>query len=180
MAKKDLYYWALIPEEPHLSQLKKLKKSVAVEYNTQKALTSPPHITILPPKHLSEDMKEGLVSRLEEICEQTQPFEIQLRDYGRFKQSVLFIAVELNENLSAFYEKCRKVYDHYNLKIRHDEFHPHMTIAFKDIKPKQFQRAWDRLKDEPFRLRFPANDLYGLEHDGKKWNVKEVLPLKRT
>ena len=177
MANKELYFWAFIPEEPFLSQLQELKDATAQEYNSYKSLSSPPHITILPPKHLTPDLKEEIDNALRKVCRNWVPFEIELQDYGRFGQTVLFLNVKLSEKLSKYYDDCIEIYHKHDLKITHPSFHPHITLAFKDLEQKQFKRAWDKLKDETYRLRFPAKNLYCLHHNGRKWDVEGEIPL---
>lgn len=177
MSNKELYFWSLIPEEPELSQLQELKESTAKEYNSYKSLNSPPHITVLPPKHLTLAKRETINEGLEKVCNSWKPFEIELQGYGRFGTTVLFLNVILSQQLDKFYSDCKAIYDEHALKITHPNYHPHVTLAFKDLEPEQFKRAWDKLKDETYRLRFPAKHLYCLHHNGEKWEIEDEIPL---
>ena len=178
MADKEMYFWAIIPGEPHLDSLQRIKQQVSDEYKTYKALNSPPHITILPPIHLEEGALEKINSALEIACQQQQPFDIQLYGFGRFGQRTLFIQAELSDPLQSFYNKVKQVYEGEGLEIKHDNFTPHLTLANRDISRIQFKRAWESMKDKEYRLNFPAQALYCLKHNGQKWEIHKVFSFK--
>lgn len=177
MAKKELYFWAIIPGEPHVSQLEKLKQQISEEYRTYKALNSPPHITILPPVRIQQEKKQALQESIEELAGEQEPFDVQLYGFGHFGNKVLFINIELNDELKGFYENCREAYEAHGFKIDHEEFTPHLTLATRDISKGQFKRAWDELKGQEYRLKFPVQSFYCLHHNGKNWDIEDVMSL---
>lgn len=177
MAKKELYFWAIIPGEPQVSQIEKLKRQISEEYQTYKALNSPPHITILPPARMKQETKEELQNHILKLAGRQEPFDVRLYGFGHFGNKVLFINVELNDELKGFYENNREIYEEHGFTIDHEEFTPHLTLATRDISKGQFKRAWDELKDQEYRLQFPVQSFYCLRHNGKNWDIEDVMSL---
>jgi 2'-5' RNA ligase len=50
-------------------------------------------------------------------------------------------------------------------------FVPHMTVAFRDLTPDNFERAWSEFRDRKINFEFEANNLTLLAHDEQQWNV---------
>ena len=59
-------------------------------------------------------------------------------------------------------------------------FHPHMTVAFKDLKPSIFPDAWDYFQRQSFERDFEADQLFLLKHDGSKWQVIQTIRLLKN
>ena len=61
--------------------------------------------------------------------------------------------------------------DNANYKDR--PFHPHITIAFRDLKKPMFYEAWEYFGGLKFNGRFSVEEVNLLKHEGGKWNVVE-------
>ena len=177
MAKKELFFWSIIPSTPYVDKLESLKQQISQEYRTYKALNSPPHITLIPPTRLTTDQKATLGARIEEVCSNHQPFNLKLTGFGHFGSKVLFITVQMNEHLESLHEDLMKVYEAKGFSSDHDIFRPHLTLANRDISRAQFHRAWNDLKGREYRMEFPVQSLFCLEHNGKNWDIQEVTSL---
>jgi len=57
-------------------------------------------------------------------------------------------------------------------------FHPHITIAYRDLSYSNFIEAWREYEQGNFEARFEVNDFHLLQHDGKKWNSVMIHRLK--
>jgi 2''-5'' RNA ligase len=62
-----------------------------------------------------------------------------------------------------------------NLNLFHAQFqdlpyHPHLTLAFRDLKKQQYAEAVE-FKNRAFRYDFVTDKIALLKHDGKHWNV---------
>jgi 2'-5' RNA ligase len=49
-------------------------------------------------------------------------------------------------------------------------FHPHITLAFRDLKKTMFEAAWNEFKEKSFQTSFVMNAIDLLKHDGKCWH----------
>ena len=50
-------------------------------------------------------------------------------------------------------------------------FHPHVTIANRDIDNNQFQEAWNYFKEKEFHSVTFENRISLLKHEGNNWQV---------
>ena len=72
----------------------------------------------------------------------------------------------------------KKWKDDYHLPYRSGKrFHPHLTMAFRDLAPQMFSKAWDVYKDEPFESSFDVNKIWLLKHNGKSWDEHQSFDL---
>ena len=50
-------------------------------------------------------------------------------------------------------------------------FHPHITIANRDMKPAHFEKAWEHFSNKKFSETFDMNSISLLKLGQAKWNV---------
>lgn len=178
MAQDNLYFIALVLPEPQRSVIQQIKENFAEKYGSVHALKSPPHITLIPPFRMA-NQDEGLVFRfLEGFIADMSPFIITVNGFGCFKPRVIFANPVYDVSLVALHEKLDARFSDVipsNHTLRKG-FHPHITIAFKDLSPKVFNEAWEKFKNEPLMFTFEIDRITLLKHDGKKWNIhKEFI-----
>ena len=108
-------------------------------------------------------------------------FEVSLNKFSRFGERVIFIDVEKNEVLNMLQKQLvRHVKQLLNLFNQDEDlrgFHPHITVAFRDLKKEQFAKAWQNYKEKEFKASFTCDAIMLLKHDGKRWNVYKTFPL---
>ena len=57
------------------------------------------------------------------------------------------------------------------------QFKPHVTIAYRDLMPEMFSKAWGEYKLKSFNAEFEVDAFYLLQHDTKKWNIISTYSL---
>jgi 2'-5' RNA ligase len=171
-AEVSKYFIALIPPEPLESDIMKIKEELAAKYQTRGALRSPAHITL----HMPFEWKTIKEIKLTEILSAfrfEKPPEIELPGYSCFEPRVLFIDVKRNEQLINLQkELVFHVKSNLNIFNQYDDkrgFHPHLTIAFRDLKKDAFYQAWDSLKEKEFQGKFTASSFHLLRMNGNNW-----------
>jgi 2'-5' RNA ligase len=179
----ELYFIALIPPEPLREQIQDLKLEVAEQFDTSHSLNAPPHITLISPFRVSYDKVSSLQSLLEVYAQGHSPFQVQLKDFATFPPRVIFIDVKISETLQQFQQKLELMIraDHdfgYNYQER--PFHPHVTLAFKDLSKENFYNAWDEFKDRDIEEDFTADQFYLLKYNGEVWEVSASYPLNTS
>ena len=50
-------------------------------------------------------------------------------------------------------------------------FHPHVTIAYRDLSSEDFRKAWAIYKDISFNVNFHVSRAYLLKHNFRQWEV---------
>ena len=51
------------------------------------------------------------------------------------------------------------------------KFHPHMTIATRDLTGEAFHKAWPQYKKREFQAKFHVHSIFLLKHNGKTWDI---------
>jgi 2'-5' RNA ligase len=170
------YFIALLPPDPIQVEVTAIKEYCKATHNTQAALRSPPHITLQAPFEWPLEAVADLKQCLAEFVRGRSSFPLSLSGFDAFPPRVIFIAVDpsasllaLQKELSHHLERQLQIVDP---KARTRSFHPHMTVAFRDLKPKQFKRAWPEFQERSIRFEFIAEALTLLIHTGKEWIVE--------
>jgi 2'-5' RNA ligase len=171
---KALYFIAILPAQELRQEVTTLKNYMAQKYFSKAALTSPPHITLFPP-YRREEHDENLVSNsLLAFAEKQTGFEISLTGFGSFKPSVIFIKPEHNELLNSMQSQLLiHLKSTISLQDAQNErpYHPHMTIAARDLKKNFFYDAWEEFKEKEFKRTFEVKSIFLLKHNGKHWDI---------
>jgi 2'-5' RNA ligase len=167
------YFIALIPPEPLFSEIETIKKTISENYNTKASLRSPAHITLHMPFEWKEDNESELIRKLREL-EFKDAFPVHLKNFSCFPPKTLFIDVVSDEMLTTLQKQIVQ-----HLKVRLNifneaenerPFHPHITVAFRDLRKDSFYKAWEEYRKKEFSGTFAALGFYLLKHDGKRWN----------
>lgn len=171
MPQNHSYFIAITLPEPLHSEIESIKKNISEKYGTRSVLRSPAHITIVPPFFWGNE-----TSLLETLNEFTFPeFNIELKNYQRFLERVIFIDVVENKNLHELHQQFNThFFSRYpGINKRHPyPFHPHVTIGNRDWKPDQFNRCWNELKDQEFSKSFTFQKLKLLKNVNSKWLIQ--------
>jgi 2'-5' RNA ligase len=171
---QELYFIALMPPEPLREQIQHLKLEVAEKFKSSHSLNAPPHITLISPFRVSNEQLSGLHSILEVYAQGHQPFQVQLKDFATFPPRVIFVDVKISETLQQFQQKLENMIradDAFGYNYKERPFHPHVTLAFKDLSKENFYKAWDEFKDRDMEETFMADHVYLLKHNGEIWEV---------
>lgn len=175
---KRLYLIALLPDEALRERVKGLKEEMKSRYGAAHALKSPAHITLLMPFRWPESAAASLEQTLEVFACTRQPFEINLCGFDCFAPRVLFVKVTPHGPITGLQAELRKrLAQKPGFPTGKEEvaFHPHMTIATRDLSEAAFHRAWVEFSERPFRASFTADRLFLLRHNGKTWDIHKAF-----
>lgn len=163
------YLIAILPPEPIASEIYKLKEHFRDKYNSKASLNSPPHITLHMPFEFSNE--EKLLTNFKNTF--ITPFKIELKDFGCFEPRVIFIAVSKSSELESAQRNvmdfCKQELNVFNADYKNQPFHPHITLAFRDLKKPMFKESWNEFKDKTYSASFTCSKISLLRHDGKFW-----------
>lgn len=174
-----LYFIAILPPVQIRNEIQLLKESFRDTYQSKAALNSPPHITLHMPFQWKEAKEEKLLSALKKFAAGKSDFEVQLNGFSCFAPRVIYINVLESEPLrllqTELHRFCKTELNLFNAQYRAMPFHPHITLAFRDLKKDKFERAWTEFKERKFTGDFIATKISLLKHDGKTWNLHSEL-----
>jgi len=170
---EHLYFIAILPDVTISSELTRFKYIAGEKFNSSKALNSPPHITLVPPFKCEYAKEKEILEILRKISKTTKEFYITLNGFNKFDKKVIFVDVEKNEELYELKGKVMKSIESIipELKNNSNKFHPHITIAFRDLKKEIFSEAWKYFSKMEYYRIFKADNITLLRHNGKKWQI---------
>lgn len=179
--EENLYFISLIPTEPLRSEAWSLKEHMRDVYGSKAALNSPAHITLHMPFELKQNRERAVVEALQELAEGYNSFQVEVDGFGAFPPRVLFLHIVPNDMLSRLqsdvHESMKRGFNIFNADYKKRPFHPHMTLAFRDLKKSAFEEAWFTLKEKEFKAGWLAPGITLLKHDGRQWQELALAPF---
>lgn len=176
-AAPQRFFIALLPPEPIRTCITEIQQYFCDRYHSKAALRSPPHITLQPPFEWPPATLPGLSAGLAAFAQKWAPIPITLRGFAAFPPRVIYIDVApapalmtLKPALATFMTEQFEIID---AKAKHRAFKPHLTVAFRDLKPGAFRKAWPEFEHQPLEFEFTAAALTLLQHNGRRWNTLE-------
>lgn len=171
------YFVALLPPLSVQQEAQQFKQHFQTKYGSKAALKSPPHITLQPPFLWSREATASLHQSLETFTARFPPVPVELSGFGAFSPRVIYIDVGRTAELMALQPSLMN-YLAAELEIvdkrsQQRRFAPHLTIAFRDLRPTAFRQAWPEFKHRPYHASFVATALTLLIHDGQRWQVSQ-------
>ena len=181
--EKDLYFIALVPEEPVYSEIWQLKEEMRDRFETKAALRSPPHITLHMPFKWSPEKETVLFETLRSIAHEHKPLNLQLENFEAFEPRVIYINVLENDALKtlqkAIARKAASDWHIYQLPNSRP-FRPHMTIAFRDLKKPKFHQAWSEFSKRQYKNQCNISSISLLKHNGRTWDIHKKFNLSSS
>jgi len=175
-----LYFVAIVPDTGLQDKVNEIKRYFGEQYNSHRSLRSPPHITLHMPFRWRKDREEILERTLSNFASSRDSFEVTLDGFGAFRPRVIYINVQQTDPLYSLQkdlsENIRRKLKIVNDSYRNRGFHPHMTIAFRDLSKSNFSKAWKEFEHKNFIEEFTAGSISLLKHNGKTWDIHKTFP----
>lgn len=167
------YFLAIIPPTELEQRIYGLKEFVKEHYNSKAALRSPAHITLHMPFNWKEAKESRLTHKLAQATK-TDSFLLSLNGFAAFPPRSIYIKNEFSQSLidfqKALAQTCKTELNLFNA-THNRGYHPHTTIAFRDLKKEVFPQAWKHFQTQEFKAEFMVNSFWLLKHDGKQWHA---------
>jgi 2'-5' RNA ligase len=183
MDSARMYFIAIVAPANVNEQVLKWKHYMRDHFGCSVALRSPAHVTLIPPFWMKEGLEQEMANDLAAFAAQQSAFPVALKDFDAFKPKVIFVHVVANPALEAlktsledFLLSKRK----YPVKKESRPFHPHVTIANRDLRKKDFPPAFEHFSRTAYEVEFLAGGISLLKHDGNQWVVIHVMPVKHA
>lgn len=177
----ELYFIALIPPTTIAERVTALKHEAKDRFGAKQSLKSPPHITLHMPFKQVETKEQELFGYLAGFAAQFPPQQIRTKGMGCFPPGVIFVDVVQEEALAGMQRKLleamRVEFQLFNGLYKELPFHPHMTIAFRDLRKAKFANAWAHFQTKAFDEAFTINELTLLKHNGSEWEIYKQWPF---
>ena len=169
------YFLAIVPPEPVYTQVWKIKEYFRDKYDCKAPLRSPPHITLHMPFAWKMQKEDRLIELLSKTMVDQKAFEVVVEGFGAFPPRVIYIKIKENQALMDFQKRLtiwtRRTFHLFNDTYKERPYHPHMTVAFRDLSKPLFFEAWEEFREKPFVGSFIMDHFCLLKHNGKRWQV---------
>ena len=172
MAK--MYFIAIVAPTEINDDILKWKHLMKERFDCSVALRSPAHVTLVPPFWMNETLENKLQDAISNFSQKERQFEIFLKNFAAFKPRVIFVDVIGSRFLQDLHTQLLQFLINVNLfPIEKEErpFHPHVTIATRDLHKKSFSQAWEIFKEKKYEASWPVNCISLLRHNQKNWDV---------
>ena len=169
-----MYFIAIVLPQDLNEKVLKYKNLMFEKYNCKVGLKSPAHITLVPPFWMNEEKEEQLISDINSLSNHLNPFSISTNNFSAFKPKTIFISLVLNDQLNDVKKATDAFFKgnaFYNIKIETRPFHPHITVATRDLFKKSFFEIWPWFAEKKFLEEWTADGISILRHNKKNWDV---------
>lgn len=179
----SLYLTAILPPPELSEQIDDIRKELSERYKIYAALKPPVHITLYRPINIKDDFENTLIKLLKPVCYSHTPFTQDLLNFESFNIQTLFISAVKNPLLGSLQKDIASVFNKNKIDPKevkgNTTFHPHITIAYRDIPPDVFPKIWQELKNRKFKRSFLIDRFTLLKHNGKQWQVFKEFALQK-
>lgn len=175
-----LYFAAVVLPEALNKEIKVFKTFMHEKWGCTVGLKSPAHITLIPPFWMDEAMEGPFLQDLDVLCKPLHPFTITTTNFSAFKPRTIFVEPVLHEGLKKLKQTVDafcKAHLQYGTKPDTRPFHPHITIATRDLHKRAFAEAWPYFETKKFEVQFEATGLSVLRHNTRFWDVIHAAPF---
>lgn len=183
MSISNLYFIAVIPGQQLQERVIEIERDFARRFDSRRALKVMPHITLKAPFRLPVSLHDHFLNWFDHLKLPDTPFVVTLKGFGAFnnkEKPVVFVNPVANASLALLQSEIINAFRTVAPRLVHPadkNFNPHMTIAYRDLTPDNFESAWKEYQDKEFEDQFTINAVHLLQHDQTKWNLISSRPL---
>jgi 2'-5' RNA ligase len=170
----DMYFIALVLPTEIDEHILKWKLFMKERFNCSVALRSPAHITLVTPFWMASDLEDKLEESMSQFSNRQPPFEVHLKNFAAFKPTVIYVDVLPSPALQTLHDQLHEyiiVQNLFPVKKEERPFHPHVTIATRDLHKKAFYEAWETFKRKNYEALAMIREISLLKHNQKNWDV---------
>ena len=171
--KYSMYFLAIVCPSELDDKVQKHKQWLQKNFGCVNALKSPAHITLIPPFWWKTDEEQMLRQWLHGF-KPYDPFVIETNGIDTFGKNVLFIDVLSSTQLLAMHYAIQQHFatrSGARIKTDNRSFRPHITLATRDIKPGDMEKAIIFLTTKISHMKFQCKGISLLKLSEGKWNV---------
>ena len=179
--EKTLWFVAVLLPDEAVASVRGVQQEIADQFGPRRAMRLPPHVTVEPPFRLADAESARLTEALAAFFADKKPFQLTLKDFGYFRDDVIFIQVapslELFELHGELQQYLRGAAHIIRTPPLHPGYTPHLTIANRDVTPKQHAAIWRSLASRKFHASFVVDELCLMCHNGASWDTAQKFGL---
>ena len=174
----SMYYVALLCPQEIDKKVLEYKRWMKDHFGCTAALKSPAHITLIPPFWLDEEKEATLHQTIKTFTSDIGSLQIELINFSHFNKRTLYVLVKDQPDLEKLKQQAESHFIRSLpgiVKKSDRPFHPHITIATRDLKPSDFIKSWEHFSKVMFTETFFAQSISLLKLGKGNWKVIEQL-----
>jgi len=166
-----MYFVAILAPDDINCKALEWKHYMLENFGCRVAMRSPAHITLIPPFNMSANAENELIGKLAAFSKSRPLFSIHLKDFGSFPPRVIFVDVQQSAELTNIKADLEQFLLQEAFAIKKDArpFHPHVTIANRDLDRTDLKTAWDHFKFLKYEVQFVADAVCLLRGEKEGW-----------
>lgn len=177
-AKQGLFYFSILLPGDLSTRVKAFQLDFARRFQSERALRQWPHITVIPPFKMALSRFQQLEDRVQEVQVKSDKFTIDLKDFGAFPKRVIFIEPVFQPQLFVLNERLNeKIEDIIDSQRDYREYHPHVTLAYRDLSEDHFEAAWKEYSRMKFEASFSVSSVFLMKMEEGRWKVEKEYPF---
>ncbi|MBO9675146.1 MAG: 2'-5' RNA ligase family protein [Sphingobacteriaceae bacterium] len=177
---ENLFLVCLVPPVSIVEDIDEIRNYISAQFNVHESLKRPAHITLYPPVKLSSPEAEKRFFNALEDASFITPFTQVLKNFSSFPEHTFFLDVQKNEGIMNLEKNIRTALLPLKLQEKRNtnKFNPHLTLAFKDLKPPVFKQITEAFKDKKFKREFLVSSFSVYKHLDKRWQPFKEFTFK--
>lgn len=168
---KNLYLVCLVPPPSIVEDIDEIRTYISSAFKVYESLKRPAHITLYNPvKITSSQMEDRFFNALSSTIFQDAFIQV-LYNFSSFPTHTFYLDVAQNEGIMFLQAQIKAALKTLKLLMEKDNFKftPHLTLAFKDVKPAVFEEIVKTFKDRKFKREFLVTGFSVYKHINKRW-----------
>ncbi|MBA3679796.1 MAG: 2'-5' RNA ligase family protein [Bacteroidetes bacterium] len=171
------YFLAIVIPPPLFEKTEAVKQQLFHEHGLKGALRSPAHITLHRPFEWKEEKENNLIEKLKGFKFEKE-LKIELNNFSFFEPRVIYVDIAPNAELDALHDSLKK-FAKKELRLFNEAddmrgFHPHITVASRDLKKAKFYELHPDFQEKKLSGAFNCKSFCLLKLD-KKWEILKQL-----
>jgi 2'-5' RNA ligase len=178
-----IYLLAILPPHELARDIHQIRLHCSEKFGVLKALRPPVHISMYRPFRLEEEFENNFILLIQSAIAEQEVFEQEIENFEAFNTHAIVLRALLNTGILNLYNTISTIMREKGIDKHPTDifpFHPHLTIAYRDIKPEVFPLIWEDYKNKKFNASFRADHLSLLKHDGNRWLEIKNYPFRET
>lgn len=170
----NMYFIALVAPDEINENLLKWKHFMRDHFGCIVALKSPAHITLVAPFWMQPGLEHDLQNSIHAFSSEQKHFTVLLNNFSAFKPRVIYVDVVKNaaiDSLQNTFTEYLLLQNKFPINKDNRPFHPHVTIATRDLYKKAFYEAWEIFNRKEYKAEWNINSISLLRHNKKNWDV---------
>ncbi|MFC3562674.1 2'-5' RNA ligase family protein [Pedobacter jamesrossensis] len=168
---ENLFLVCLIPPASIVEDIDAIRNDISDKYKVYVSLKRPAHITLYNPVKISSLEKEKIFFKALENAAFSESFSQIILNFNSFAPNTVYIDVDKNSHIMQLQAQIKLALKPLDLlpEKNNFKFNPHLTIAFKDIKPVTYPLIMQEYKGKNFKREFLVDRFSVYKHVDKRW-----------